>query len=122
MTERERLVEHIGTFCKGELGANLKKDILEKFADHILADGWIRPPCKVGDVVYFVGRNNGEPQGVIDELVIVGIEKTEQGFNAKSKFKDSENVFTILGFTIDNYGFFSTKEEAEKALRKDEGK
>ena len=25
-----------------------------KLADHILADGWIRPPCKVGDMVYRV--------------------------------------------------------------------
>ena len=24
----------------------------EFIADYILADGWIRPPCKVGDVVY----------------------------------------------------------------------
>ena len=26
----------------------------EKIADHILADGWIRPPCKVGDTVYCI--------------------------------------------------------------------
>ena len=94
----------------------------EVIADAVIGDGWTRPPCKVGDVVYFVGRNNGKPVGTIDELVIVGIEKTEQGFNAKAKFKDNENVFKILDFSIDNYGFFSTREEAQAKLKEgDEG-
>lgn len=94
---------------------------INAIADHLLENGVIVPPCKVGDVVYFVGRNNGKPIGTIDVLVIVGIEKTEQGFNAKAKFKDNENVFKILDFRIDNYVFFSTREEAEQALKGGEG-
>ena len=114
---KERLVEHIDTFCKEELGTNFNKDILDKFADYLLENGVIVPPCKVADVVYFVGRNNGKTIGTIDELVIVGIEKTEQGFNAKAKFKDNEYVFKILDFSIDNYVFFSSREEAQAKLK-----
>ena len=29
----------------------------EKIADAILEDGWFRPPCKVGDVVYYIYFN-----------------------------------------------------------------
>jgi hypothetical protein len=57
MTDRERLADYIGAFCKGELGANFNKDILEKFADHILADAWMRPPCQVGDVVWYLNKH-----------------------------------------------------------------
>ena len=92
-------------------------DYVEREADYLLENGVIVPPCKVGDVVYFVGRNNGKPMGAIDELVIVGIEKIKHGFNAKAKFKDNENVFKIMNFSIDNYGFFSTREEAKQALK-----
>ena len=100
-------------FCKG--CSSYERFV--KSADYLLENGVIVPPCKVGDVVYFVGRNNGKPMGTIDELVIVGIEKTEQGFNAKAKFKDNENVFKILDFSIDNYGFFSTREQAQAKLK-----
>ena len=117
---RDRLIEIIKSTPHGmkTLGDVLDSLYIENvMVMHLLENGVIVPPCKVGDVVYFVGRNNGKPMGAIDELVIVGIEKTEQGFNAKAKFKDSENVFKIMNFSIDNYGFFSTREEAEAKLK-----
>lgn len=42
---RERLVELLDTFCQKELGTNFKKDILDKFADYLIANGVIVTPC-----------------------------------------------------------------------------
>lgn len=50
--ERKRLVELLDNSFKEELGMNLNKPFLDGFAERILADGWMRPPVKVGDVVY----------------------------------------------------------------------
>ena len=44
---RERLIELLDEFL--DLGYSSSY-----VADHILADGWIRPPCKVGDTVYVI--------------------------------------------------------------------
>jgi hypothetical protein len=44
-SERKRLVELIDECCKEELGANLNKDILEKFAKHLLDNGIVVPKC-----------------------------------------------------------------------------
>lgn len=38
-SERKRLVELTDNFLQEELGANLNKDILEKFANHLLDNG-----------------------------------------------------------------------------------
>lgn len=56
MTERERLVELL---CKAPLGERLfeeqyYKSTITKFADYLLVNGVIVPPCKVGDDVYVI--------------------------------------------------------------------
>ena len=117
--ERKRLVELTNKHLREELGMNLHTDILEKFADHLLDNGIVVPPCKVGDIVYFVARNSSKPIGTIDELEIVMIGKTEVGFYAKGKL--GENTFDIIPhFEIDNYTFFTSREEAEKMLKGEE--
>lgn len=51
MNERERLIELIRGARKNTKGANcdLEREML--FADYLLANGVIVPPCKVGDRV-----------------------------------------------------------------------
>ena len=49
--ERKRLVELLDNFCKEELGTNLNKDILDKFASNLLDNDIIVLPCKVGDYI-----------------------------------------------------------------------
>ena len=44
--QRERLVELLDEFV-----AKSNNTTTSALADYILADGWMRPPCKVGDVV-----------------------------------------------------------------------
>ncbi len=64
---RERLIELIKTareYCNntncgycGFAGFGCYPDCKDKYiADYLLADGWIRPPCKVGDVLYDIGE------------------------------------------------------------------
>ena len=51
MNDRDRLIELI------EQAEGLKNNdfpSVEETADYILADGWIRMPCKVGDKVYIL--------------------------------------------------------------------
>ena len=92
------------------------------YVDKLLEYGIIVPPCKVGDTVYFVARNSGKPIGTIDEIEIVQIAQRKEGFHAKGRFKGSLNEFEIRSFKIDNHSFFITREEAEAALRKEDGK
>ena len=81
-------------------------------ADYLLWKGVVVLPCKVGDMVYFVERNSDIPIGIIDEIEIVMIGKTESGFCAKGKI--GENTFDIPKFEIDNHCFFASREEAKK--------
>lgn len=44
---------------------------IEIIADHILADGWIRPPCKVGQTVYCIVEDfDNVMEGHIRQLII----------------------------------------------------
>jgi len=78
------------------------------YADYILADGWIRPPCKVGDVVWFY---DGFMWGLLPCKVdrpyhcICG---EEGGCTFSANFTNED-----IGKTV-----FLTKEEAEAELRK----
>ncbi len=119
---RERLIELIKSapYVNGTLGDYFNKSYIDNcIVEHLLANGVIVPPCKVGDMVYFVARNGGRPIGIIDEIEIVQIAKTKDGFNAKGRFKGNLNEFEIRSFAIDNYSFYLAKEEAEAALRKE---
>lgn len=48
---KERLVELIKSSSQY---ITEQDSLVERIADYILSDGWIRPPCKVGDIVYEV--------------------------------------------------------------------
>lgn len=88
----------------------------EELTDYLLENGVIVPPCKVGDTVYFVARNSERPIGQILPVEIVMIGKTESGFCAQGKIEG--NTFDIMHpFEIDNSTFFTSKEEAEEALK-----
>lgn len=76
-SERKRLVELLSQFertcpdnCTG-LEKSCTQCVLEQKADHLLDDGWMRPPVKVGDKVYGVFEDD-----VLDEEIIL-IEVTE---------------------------------------------
>ena len=123
MTDRERLVELIrGKTCGNnacipfldcEKCGNFPladKDV-DRLANHILADGWMRPPCKVGTTVY---------------CIIDGFDTVAEGrVRFYTVHKDSIiyevaiNGYYAQQYTNKDFGYkiFFTREEAEKALR-----
>lgn len=92
MTERERLIE----LCDTNNGW-VDEVPAEKFADYLLANGVIVPPCKVGDAVYQVDN-----AGRIYESKIKTVIYDTDGIAFSSK---------AIG-----KGIYLTREDAEKAL------
>lgn len=87
----------------------------EVIAGHLLDNGVIVPPCKVGDVVYEINRN-----GIL-EMEIAQIKITERYimFDCIDVILDYEDFFyeSDIGKTV-----FLTRDEAERALRESEVK
>lgn len=87
----------------------------ERLADLILADGWIRLPCKVGDTVYRISGNYfGEKifEGVVAQISIYN--------NGEIRFWEHGHP---LSFTPNDFGetVFLTREEAEQKLKEVKG-
>lgn len=81
----------------------------EEFADHLIANGVIVPPCKMGDIVYLVGEITQQIVCSRVNAIIYddgGIWLELNGFLCVS-------INQSLGKTV-----FLTKEEAEKHLQK----
>ena len=103
---RERLIELIRTFCKREGVLLFNRKVLDKFADYLFEDGWIRLPCKVGDKIYFT-YNEKVFNLTVEKIVI----KDEGMFLVDKEFNDWYSI-KKLGKTL-----YLTQEEAEAALK-----
>lgn len=114
MNERERLVELINqaidTYATMPLVNGCRPELKYFLADHLLANGVIVPPCKVGTAIYFIEEDiSCVWKG---EIVSWSPQKDGLWFNAgyycglKYWHKEED-----LGKTV-----FLTREEAEKAL------
>lgn len=95
--------------CKG-----LNDCIAKVQADHLLANGVIAMPCKVGDTVYVLF---GEPSHTIKELrvrtIVFGETHDSIGFTNKSLFTIwDKRWYDYFGKTV-----FLTREEAEQAIK-----
>ena len=90
-----------------------------ELADYLIANGVIAPPCKVGDTVYefFDVRGFYDINELIVTNIMVGINPQKCVLFTTSKRSGSTDRYfnACFGKTI----FFS-REEAEKALRKDD--
>lgn len=117
MTDRDRLIELIEkaikewgvyfgySLSKGETRSKTYEDFI---AEHLLANGVIVPPCKVGDMVYIIGIFTG--QFITNQVVAINY-----GESGLFLLLDSYTVVSVeeqLGKTV-----FLTKEEAEEKLK-----
>lgn len=97
MTDREQLIELLKNVPRNT------RAFYDQFADYLLANGVIVPPCKVGDTVY-------ETDGIrIYELTILDI-----SLHRNRPYYETESIDfddDAIGKTI-----FLTRKEAEKAL------
>ena len=108
---KERLIELLNKkydhFCD-QCGVNKDSHYVENLADYLLENGVIVPPCKVGDTIYMIV----EKRAKVTREYFRFVKKT------KLTFLNLERVLEAFGKTV-----FLTKEEAQKALGKeDEGK
>lgn len=112
MTDRDRLIEILqDTLHEWECDVSIKT--LTEIAEHLLANGVIVPPCKVGDTLYEITSRNTiseyEVTAIRIELFNVFIDwKLTQGFVDRYI---SDMPVGEIGKTV-----FLTREEAEKAL------
>lgn len=91
----------------------------ERYADHLLANGVIVPPCKVGDTVWYLNRYHSISMlkdAVYEAKVVrVYVEKENTlclSIQIKNEWGTTEFPhITEIGKTV-----FLTKEEAERAL------
>lgn len=107
MEMRERLIDLLKRWFTS------KADCAE-IADYLLENGVVALPCKVGDVVYFIGgiHNSLVKSAIVEEIII-----NDSG--VRDLLVTSDNCVTFER-AID--AFYFTREEAERALKGDDGK
>lgn len=111
--QKDRLVELLDECCKNELGTQFYKSVLGRIADRILADGWMRPPVKIGQELWDIHYNKPRKW----EVVYIGYNGKEWHINIHW-WKDRHN-FKTLSITYPFIGkeWYLTKEEAEAKLK-----
>lgn len=119
---KERLIELIQEADKKGLIFYRDNEAALNFANFILNDGWIRPPCKVGDRVYMVIHDKRTKKPL--ECNVIGFWYTNHedcctihlSRYVDGKFDSTFSVrFTDIGKTV-----FFTKKEAEAKLKESE--
>ena len=120
---RDRLIELIRKADKKGLIFYRDNAAELSFANLILDDGWIRPPCKSGDTVYRIVKMS---TGVTNKNKIVRVGKNRiSGIltpcepTIKCFVRCVEVTKNNLIDVCENFGktVFLTREEAEKALK-----
>ena len=117
MTERERLIDTLGEFpvWHSTLKERWMPEAVEKLADHLLSNGVIVPPCKVGDVVYFLDAICVDDSYCINNCCCIDCKYAELQVR---EIDFDLSMYKEIGKTV-----FLTKEDAEKALKeRSEGK
>ena len=113
---RDRLIELIES--ARYWGANTSEEI----ADHLLAEGVIVPPCKVGMTLYFLYNSPYADKPDLTPRIYkttnwyFEVDKTGIVINTSDIHSFNKEYDYHLGKTV-----FLTREEAEKALKKRSG-
>ena len=123
---RDRLVELLTDnlpHCDNPL-QDTYDEIVKRLADHLIENGTILPPCKVGDTVYFFSS-------VLEEVCESKVIKIEQNYYTPSNpfWFSIEYLSKQIGTQVIHIPInqaigktvFLTREDAEKSLREREG-
>lgn len=117
MTERERLYELIvdadNEFFR-ETPCGTDSSRIEKTVEHLIKNGVILPPCKIGDEVYRISKRYGKWVILPREVCCITYSITYQNEVVWQLFT---TVLDVLGVTV-----FLTREDAEDAIRRKERK
>ena len=125
MTDRDRLIELLEDTLH-EWECDVQTETLSQIAEHLIANGVIVPPCKVGDTVYIKNRPLIISFLHIENEVyyVVQFDCDDCGdcpfYEDEVSFEGEHDCITngYIQFTEKDIGktVFLTKEEAEKAL------
>lgn len=113
-TDRDRLIELIFKSEYSDFPCHLNNVRIEDFADYLLANGVIVPPCKVGDDIYWIDSDTNEIKCQKNDIKAVC-------YYGEGKFKiisKNENTPEDIG----TRWCMLTKEEAEAELKECEDK
>ena len=116
MTDKEKITEILKAYTKKH-NISASSVILEEYAEELLANGVIVPPCKVGAEIFGVFDNDDEQRKEIYEgkVLCFSLDKNNLLW-ARMRYKNGLTYW----HTIDDFGktVFLTKEEAETELKK----
>lgn len=115
MTDKERITEILKAYTKKN-NISASSVILEEYAEDLLANGVIVPPCKVGAEIFGVFDNDDEQRKEIYEGKVICFSLDENNLLwARMRYKTGLTYW----HTIDDFGktVFLTKEEAEEKLK-----
>ncbi len=122
---RDRLIKLILNtpvlkFPSGSRAQGKTYQTAQNVADHLLANGVIVPPCKVGDIVYAISLNTETNTTAIHRGYVGSIDIRTAGnylFICHEGFDDEPYFKNICG-KFEDFGkfIFFTKEDANKAL------
>lgn len=117
---RDRLIELIRGARKTTKGANCDLEREGLFADYLLANGVIVPPCKVGDTVYAFSDTMGTVlEYFVENLTIAYLEENQNCYTYEGNCFKECVLLDSIDFDFDDIGktVFLTREDAEKALK-----
>ena len=118
MTDRDKLIE----LLKG--AENKVSEVLTKaldldewlsiYADYLLKNGVIVPPCKVGDKVWHLDQQYNGTFVIQEGKISMLTQKADKSWRLRITVNSS-----VWGFTPNEIGtrYFITKEDAEKKLK-----
>ena len=123
---RDKLIELIRGAKKNTKGANCDLEREHLFADYLLENGVILPPCKVGDTVYMPWQWNGT-KGVAILTVTHIIIDSIHSYIKTDFYTDDEEYYSAYGcgrYAFEDFGeiVFDDFEKAERALKERENK
>lgn len=142
---RDRLIKDLRIskteWLEKECDHETNKELVEYVADYLIDDGWIRPPCKVGDTVYkLCSVNSNIKMGQMWDGKIVKSNCDRCGYRNCSCYdiglRELDNphfINVVEDRTIYNLEFlvkimpyfgtiyFTTKEQAEQKLKETRG-
>ena len=109
MEQKERLSKLIDDYYTSDLWTVDKHLSLEQ---HLLANGVIVPPCKVGDTVYSMWYRPISKERFVQSSIVIGIT-----FMKCDWFVETDDNNLHLFGSLLNKDWFTDREAAEKALK-----
>ena len=113
--QKDRLVELLGE----KYNCVDRNRCLDEQADYLLANGVIVPPCKVGDVVYYLNRQYHISlyKNTIYEAKVVRIVTTSLGTALVIHIRDESGCCEVPDIRDWGITVFLSREEAEAKLK-----